>query len=135
MIVLTANESIRDDNGVLHHIVVDDREVIKNLAVIYPGEKGEAIRRLIKNSPKEGFHFIDRFHQFVILFMFDPQVGLSMKISDFKGNVDLGLDEYRILMDNDWDQEDINKIMQIIVEINEKPSPDAVLINLRSLPI
>src|SRR5437016_3176387 len=117
---LIANEII-EQNGITQAIVVWNEDVVKNLSVIYPrGPVGEKIKNLLLNPPKDGFHFIDRFCQYVILLQDDVFTGLSMKISDFKNNIDTGLEEYQQLKRLGWDQQDIEKIMKIVVDIKEK---------------
>lgn len=134
MIQLVANEII-EQNGVIHALVVIDTDIITNLSVIYPeGPVGAHIKSLLLNPPDDGFHLIDRFCQYVVLLQDDVYTGLSMKLSDFKGNIDTGLEEYQELKGLGWDQADIDKIMQIVVDIKDNPSVQEAEIVVRRLP-
>lgn len=114
---LFVNEII-EQIGVTHGIVGEDRLVKKNLYAIYPKDKVEKIMTIFSH-PTDASYFFDGFCQYVIYVQYQPGIGLSMKISDYKGDIDLALDEYRKLQEKGWNQADIDKIMKIFQQISK----------------
>jgi hypothetical protein len=112
---LFVNEII-EQNGITHGIAGEDRLVKKNLYVMYPKDKVTKIMAIF-SGPVDASYFFEGFCQYVVYVQYQPGIGLSMKISDFKGDTDLALDEYRTLQVKGWSQTDIDKIMGIIQRI------------------
>jgi hypothetical protein len=119
---------IIDDNGVTHGIAVWNKTVLKNINLIYSGNKLTKILSLIENPPKEGFYFFDKFCQYVVFVHQQPVLGLSMKFTDFQNNDDLALDEYLLLKEKQWQQHDREKIMQLFHDIKTKSHDNGNLI-------
>lgn len=108
---------ILEDNGVTHGIAVWDKTVLKNIHILYSGKMLTNILALISNPPKEGLYFFDKFCQYVVFVQQQPILGLTMKFTDYQNNDDLALDEYLILKEKDWQQQDREKIMKLYHEI------------------
>lgn len=118
---------IVEQGGVTHGIIGEDRLVKKNLYAIYSKEKVAKLL-VIFSDPINDSYFFDRFCQYIIYVQYQPTIGLSMKISDFKDDIDLALDEYRKLQIKGWAQADIDKIMKLVQEIGKNKKDWAKLI-------
>ena len=119
---------IVEDNGIIHGLAVLNNTVLKNINLIYSSNKLTDILALIKNPPKEGFYFFDKFCQYVVFVQQQPVLGLSMKFTDFQNNDDLALDEYLVLKEKQWQQQDREKIMQLFHDIKTKSNETGNLI-------
>lgn len=108
---------IIEDNGVTHGIAVLDKTVLKNIKIVYSGKMLATILALINTPPQEGLYFFDKFCQYVVYFQQQPDLGLTMKLTDYQNNDDLALDEYLVLKQKDWLQQDREKIMELFHEI------------------
>jgi hypothetical protein len=124
---------IVEQNGVSHGIVGQDSLVKKNMYLIYPKSMVDRLMAIFSHQT-EASYFFDRFCQYVIYIQYQPGIGLSMKISDYKGNADLALDEYRILQEKGWNQADIEKIMKIFQEIGKNKKDWARIIVQSFIP-
>jgi hypothetical protein len=120
------DEIIKQD-GITHGLVVFHKTVVDNLKIIFGEELAIKVLDAL-TIPPDGGHFIERFCQFIILVNYSPTIGFSMKISDYKGNLDVALDEYSELQKNNWDQADIDKIMLLFQEIENKPTELAEMV-------
>ena len=117
------NEIIKEDNGSRTGIIVWDDTIIEAMPVLYDNKVQQGIAHYIKNPPDPGgFHMFSRFCQFIVLFGWQPILGVSIKLSDYDNNIDNALDEYLQLAEKDWAIEDRNDIMKIFEEIREDKS-------------
>jgi hypothetical protein len=107
---------IIEENNITRGLCVLDNTTHKNLEIIYTTKQLDYIKSLLKTPPKEGFHSLDRFCQFVVLTQYDPVLGLSMSVYDFNDNMDNVLDEYLILTEKEWDKSDIEMIAKLFQE-------------------
>jgi len=74
------NEIIEEDNGMKGGIAASDTSVSKNLKNVF-GEMTQGIFTTIANPPHpDGFYFHARFHQLVVLFMWQPVLGITLKL-------------------------------------------------------
>lgn len=121
------NEIIHE--GIITHgIVVLKSTIYEDIDIIYKGKIKDFLISMIKNS-KEAFYSFDRFCQYVIYLQFQPILGLSIKISDFKNDTDAALDEYMSLRIKDWLKKDTDIIMKIFQEIkNDKTNTARMVI-------
>jgi hypothetical protein len=116
---LIVNDIVEQD-GVTHGIVAWNDHVKRNLYTMYDKDHARKIITVLEQSPVSLYDFV-RCCQYLVQVQYQPDLGgFSMKISDFKGDVDLALDEYRKLQGKGWRQEDTNKIMKICEEIRKK---------------
>lgn len=104
-------------NGVTNGIIVLDKTIAKSIPLIYPEKTQKIFFHYI--SQKQDFHSIDRFAQFVALFQFSNKTGISIKLSDYHNDIDVAIDEYAFLQGKEWETEDRDKIMRIVLEIKE----------------
>ena len=118
---------IVEQGGITHGIAGEDRLVKKNMYVIYPREKVTKLLGIFSH-PVNPSYFFDRFCQYIIYVQYQPGIGLSMKVSDFKGDIDLALDEYRKLHIKGWSQADLDKIMRLVQDVTKNKNDWAKLI-------
>ena len=87
------------------------------------GEKiGAVLPFLVEKN--DNFFIIERFCQYVGYIQFRTDLGLSMKLSDFKNNMDNVLDEYLELEAKDWELADRMKYIEIVDEIIKDANGD-----------
>lgn len=106
---------INDDGNAVHGIAVIDRVVLDNIRTMY-GE-GKVGGMHFKMADKKDFYFISRFCQYVGFVRYEADKGLSMQLTDFKGNLDNVLDEYLSLTIAGWDKADKDQYVKIVQEI------------------
>lgn len=120
--------NIYHDNEIINGVAILNHTVLKDLSIIYSGNKLDNLNLLIKSSPKDPFYFFDKFCQFNTFFQYDPTLGLSLKFTDFQNNDDLALDEYLVLKEKQWQQQDREKIMRLYHEIKTSNPTKANLV-------
>lgn len=125
------NEIIEQD-GITHGVIGSNKTVLKNIPIVFQDTKLKIINSILNNPPKEGFHSIDRFCQYVVLTNCNPLFGgLSMKVSDYT-TMDLALEEYRKLAAKDWDKDDIDNIMRLVQDI-QKDCPEQAKMTIEDI--
>jgi len=112
---------IEKEGETIHGIAAWNKTVEENLNIIFRNDKAlDGIRYLIKTS-KDPFYTFARFCQFVVYIQYQPFLGLSMKLTDFKNDTDAALEYYKDLRDKNWNKSDTDKIMEIFEDIkNDK---------------
>ena len=118
-----------ENEGVIQHgIAALDKTVEENLNIIFNNNQTlSGIKQLIKTSNLP-FYTFTRFCQFVVYIQFEPVLGLSMKLTDFKNNTDAALEYYNDLMDNNWNKSDRDKILKIFSDIKKDKENTAKLV-------
>jgi hypothetical protein len=104
------------DRGVTHGIIVTPDLIAKALKLIFGEEKMTNILILPRVMP-DGFHLIEKFHQYVVYVEYRPPIGFSIKVSDFGNNINNVLDEFLELEAKNWESEDITKYVRLVDEI------------------
>ena len=112
---LKVNKIIEEEN-VIHGIAVYDDIVLDNFEKVYGKEKANKIKYLADQNSQD-FYLIERFFQYVGFLQFQVGIGLSLKLSDFKNNMDNVLDEYLKLESKDWNAAEREKYAKIYHEI------------------
>ena len=122
--------SIVEQNGVTHGMAVVDKTIKENFQIVYTeGQIRGLAGYMQQNNGTVPFYSFDRFCQYIIYLQFQPfGVGFSMKITDFKNDIDLALGEYSELKEKGWLQSDRDKIMQIFQEIQKDPESVAEMV-------
>ena len=117
----------REENEVIHGIAVWEHTVKKDLEIMYSG-KGFTLKNIefLKQNPPhpDGFHFISRYFQFVVLYQYNTTTGSSLQFSDYQNDLDKALEEYTLLLKMGWREEDRNNIMKIFQEIENDPKKE-----------
>ena len=122
------------DGETIHGIAAWDKTVEENLNIILRNDKAlEGIKHLIKNS-KDPFYTFTRFCQFVVYIQYQPILGLSMVLTDFKNNTDAALEHYQELRDKDWNKSDVDKILSIFQDIQNDKTNIAKLVTKDPIP-
>jgi hypothetical protein len=121
--------TVKKDENVIHGLIVEHNLVMDNLRVIFGDDKAFKIITHFNNQIN-GAHSIFRFCQFVIYLELRPNIGYSMKISDFRGNIDNALDEYLKLEAKGWQNEDKISYIEIVNEIISEPKETAQMKSL-----
>ena len=119
--------TVYEQDNIINGVAVHDHTVWKNLRNIYSDIVFKVLETKIKLQP-EPFHSFDKYCQFVTYIEFVPDLGLSMKFIDFENDTDKALEEYTILKTKSWTKEQIEKIMNLHIEIKETNSEIATLI-------
>jgi hypothetical protein len=120
---------ITEENNVIHGIAVFNDIVLENFEKTFGKEKAKNLKILVDKNIQD-FYLIERFFQFVGFLQFQRNIGLSLKLSDFKNNIDNVLDEYLELESKNWSLAERNKYAQIFDEILSDPNLEkAELIN------
>jgi len=114
-----------DSNGVTHYIITDNNTAVLNFLVNLGDQATYQI--LLAASKGDEFHHIGRYNQFVGYLRCDKGMGISMMLSDYKNNIDLGLDEYTTKMQNGWEKQDRDAYINIIKEIKDSPMENALI--------
>lgn len=128
MVQIPVNEII-EQSGITQGLVVLDKTINETMPIIYSEKTLSAIAfTLQQHGGKVPFYHIDRFYQYITLIMYDPFLKFSIKISDFKNNVDTALDGYSELKEKDWLPGDRDKIMRIFQEIQSNPEQKAEMV-------
>lgn len=120
-------EKIIEENGITHGLTGDDKTVKENLVIVYPAGGKNYVLSLIKTRGDESFYVIDRFCQFIVFTQYTPQLGLSMRISDFHNRFEGALDFYGELKD-DWSSADTDKIISICNDILTRKEDTAKMV-------
>ncbi len=116
---------IVEDKSIIHGIATADKAVIKNINTMFGRKMAEVIIHLVNKN--EDFFTIERFCQYVGFIQFRVGLGLSLKLTDFRGNMDNALDEYLELEGKGWDKADRDKYIQVAHEILEQQTEEATL--------
>jgi hypothetical protein len=119
--------TIVEQDGVTHGIAGLDKTIVENLGIMYKSGMAQAIIQQFAKAP-DAAYFFDQFCQFVVYVQFQRGIGLSMKISDFHGNTDLALDEYKKLQSKGWRKEDTDKIMKLCLAIESYTGEKAEIV-------
>lgn len=127
--------AVVDDGRYRVGIVTLDSTVLENIRIIFGTEVGYKIVHLLKNSHPDGGYLIEKFCQFVFFIQFQPEIGFSMRLSDFGGNINFALDEYIALRTNEWAEEDRDKMMKLFQEIDSTPHDMAEIVIVDPLPL
>ena len=123
---------IYDENGVTHGLSVLEETIIENLLMVFP-DLVQGITATIKSNPAQDFYFINKFCQLVVLYKYDRN-GQTLHFMDFNNSTDTALDEHLELQKAEWMEDDMNKIMQLVSEIQNSPNGQAELIELNPFP-
>jgi hypothetical protein len=121
-------DKIYEQDGIFHAASVFDSTVNEDLNIILNVFQVIEVVNRMKLQPKTDFYFLTRASQFVVFFQYQNGLGMSMKFTDYKNNLDTALDEYNILGLTDWETKDKVRIMQIFQDIKDNPMPEAELI-------
>ncbi|NII25473.1 hypothetical protein HB364_10295 [Pseudoflavitalea sp. X16] len=113
---------IHTDNGVDHGIAALNKTVIENMPIVFSPTVENNLKVIISNNPGQSFYSFTRFCQYVMYFQYQPGLGITLKFSDFKNDIDLALDEYSTLGGKQWKKEDRDKIMKIFEDIRNNPT-------------
>ena len=125
---------IMEENGILHGIAALDKTIKEDLPIIYPSKKLQILEKLQATHHPNSVYSFDRYCQFVVYLQYQPILGFSIKLSDYKNNIDAALDEYSILRGKGWLKEDIDKIMTIFQDIKDNPADLAEMITKDPVP-
>lgn len=117
---------IFEDGNVTHGAITQDELCIEMLVKIIGMEKATALILLAKCTEMD-FYSVFRYFQYVCLFMYEKEKGLSLKISDFKNNIDNALEKHTELNGKGWDLETRNKYCAIVQDIIDNPLGSALM--------
>lgn len=125
---------IEKEGETIHGIAAWNKTVEENLNIIFRGDKAlHDLKFLIKNL-KEPFYTFARFCQFVVYIQYQPVLGLTMVLTDFKNDTDAALDYYKQLREKDWNKADVDKILSIFQEIQNDKTNIAKLVMKEPIP-
>lgn len=123
---------ILEEGGATHGVVASKKDVAKNLNTMFGADV--AAKFLVSTDRiSSDFISIGRFCQYVGVIKRNTEDGLTMRLSDFKGDVVNALEEYFILQDNDWDMAHREKFSNIANDIINNTGEIAKLV-VRPLP-
>lgn len=114
--------TIVEEDNVTHGIAVTNNLIYKNFETMVGEKIGAVLPFLVEKN--DNFFIIERFCQYVGYIQFRTDLGLSMKLSDFKNNMDNVLDEYLELEAKDWELADRMKYIEIVDEIIKDANGD-----------
>lgn len=124
--------TITQDKNAVHGLVIEHNLVMDNLRIIFGDDKAFKLVTHFDNQP-DGAHSIFRHNQFAVYLETRPNVGYSMKFSDFKGNIDNALDEYLDLESKGWIKEDRLSYIEIVNDIISLPKETSKMKSLDGL--
>jgi hypothetical protein len=120
---------ILEENNVIRGIAVWDDTILKNIHILFKGDKVlQHILNLINNPPEEGFHFYDKFCQFIVSVERHPNLGLIMEFMDYQDNDDTALDSYLTMKEKEWPQKEREDIMELYHHIKTQNHSNAQLV-------
>lgn len=124
------NEIIEKENGGKMGVIVWDDTIIEDIPILFDDKTERGLKHVIQNKMQpEGFYLFSRFYQFIVLFKWNPIMGISISLTDYGNDIDSALDEYLELEEKKWTVEDRNTIMRIFEEIrNDKSGEKAEMI-------
>lgn len=119
------NEILEDKHGT-HGIVVTNDLVVTCLKTVF----GNKIANVLINQTKTvaEFYLIERFYQYAVFIQYQKKSGFTIKLSDFKKNVNPTLDTYLATEAKGWQKSDRDKYISIVQGILNNKSELAKLI-------
>ncbi|HRH62813.1 MAG TPA: hypothetical protein PLI68_05755 [Bacteroidia bacterium] len=116
-------------NGITFHLIMHKETILSLINDVYGAKPKRAIVDAI--DKKHEFHSIDRYYQFVGYIRHDNRNGLLMQLMDFKGDIDLALDEYSRKTKYQWDSKSKDDIVRVCADIKTNPATTAIISILR----
>jgi hypothetical protein len=110
-----AVHEIVNEAHVIHGIAATNNVVLYNVALMFGEDKAKYIFTL--SEAGEDFYSVDRYCQYVGFLQYQEGIGFSLKLSDFKSDIDNALDEYLMLEHNGWGKVEMDKYVSIVQQI------------------
>ncbi len=117
---------IKEDKHGTHGLVFEKELVITCLKTVF----GNKIANVLINQTKTvaEFYLIERFYQYAVFIQYQKKSGFTIKLSDFKKNVNPTLDAYLATEAIGWQKSDRDKYISIVQGILNNKSELAKLI-------
>jgi hypothetical protein len=127
MSVIYVNEILIEHN-INSGLVVSNKTAMKNIDIIFEGNKRTELKTLIKSKPADPFYLFARHSQYVIYLQYERFLGLSMRVYDFNSDIDSALDEYLAIKEKEWKEEDRATIIRLFQETQADKSKLAKMV-------